>query len=50
MNFVEMKPIPPQEMKKKPYWRTKGACGQSKEPRPKIFQKSCMKVALKEAR
>jgi hypothetical protein len=25
MNFVEMKPIPPQEMRKKAYWCTKGA-------------------------
>jgi hypothetical protein len=40
MNFVEMKPIPPQEMRKKTYLHAKGACGQSKEPRPKSFQKN----------
>jgi hypothetical protein len=50
MNFVELKPIPPQEMRKKGYWHIKGPWGQSKEPRPKSFHKSYKKVASKEAR
>jgi hypothetical protein len=48
MSSTGMKSILPQEMVKEACQRTKGACGQSKKPRPKNFLKTYMRFASKE--
>jgi hypothetical protein len=48
MNFMEMTLIPPQNVGKETYCRTKGACEQFEKLGPNSFPKSCMKLELKE--
>jgi hypothetical protein len=43
MNFVKMKLIPPWKMGREACWYTKRTCGQSQEPKPRTFMRSCQR-------